>query len=118
MYPCLRQSNARLFGNFYPLIRVCLYVDLALSLAIFLSRERKEVFEMKRLILLILFVAIALLMAVGVTTFTELSLKVSLLISVVFSGLVYLMLDIKPESNPADATIIRLTKGSWYRKRR
>ena len=36
--------------------------------------------------------------------------------SVVFNG--NNLLDLKPEANPQDATIIRLTKGSWLRKKK
>jgi len=45
-----------------------------------------------------------------------LSFYVSALFSVIGSVLIYLMVDSKPEADPKDATIIRLTRGSWQRK--
>ncbi|MDJ0838446.1 MAG: hypothetical protein QNK37_18160 [Acidobacteriota bacterium] len=73
---------------------------------------------MKRAVVLIFFVAFALLLAVGIAEMTNLSLVPSLGIAGVCALLGYLMMDLRPEADPRDATIVRLTKGSWHRKRR
>ena len=73
---------------------------------------------MRSLGIILIFVAVGLLLAIGIAVTTGLSLKISLIIAGISCLLVYLMLDLRPEANPGDATIIRLTKGSWYRKRK
>lgn len=72
---------------------------------------------MKKFGTLLLFISMGLLMAIGITKVVALSLNISLLIAAVVCVLFYLMLDTKPEINPGDATIIRLTRGSWQRRR-
>lgn len=72
---------------------------------------------MKRFGTLLLFVSVGLLLAVAITRLIHLPLEVSLLISGVCVILVYLVADHKPEANPKDETIFRLTKGSWHRKK-
>jgi len=73
---------------------------------------------MKRAGLIILFIAVGLLLTLGIAELTSLSLYVAAGIGLVACLLLYLMLDIKPVSNSTDATIVRLTKGSWYRKQK
>ncbi len=73
---------------------------------------------MKRVGWTIIILSLVVLLAVGIAEVTGLSLKISSVIAAALGVLVYLMLDPRPEQNPNDATIIRLTKGSWYRKRK
>ena len=73
---------------------------------------------MKRIGILILFLAVGLLIALGISELTDLSIRVSGGISIVASLLIYLMLDLRPEVDPGQATIIRLTKSSWYKRRK
>lgn len=73
---------------------------------------------MKKLGILFLFVSLALLGSVGIAELTGLNIKMASLIGFVAGVLVYLMLDLRPESKPDDATIVRLTRGSWEKKAR
>lgn len=73
---------------------------------------------MKRFGWIIIIFSLVVLLAVGIAELTGLTLKVSAVIATAGGGLVFLMLDPRPKQNPNDATIIRLTKGSWYRKRK
>ncbi len=72
----------------------------------------------KRMGILIFIVAIGILLALGIAHSTGLNLGIAGGISAIACILVYLMLDMKPEANPTDATIIRLTKGSWHKKKK
>ena len=74
--------------------------------------------RIQRLGRLVLFVAFSILVALAIANFTGLSLKISAVIAAAAGLLVYLMLDSRPEPDPGDQTIIRLTKGSWARKKR
>ncbi|CAM2067172.1 hypothetical protein SCOR_17475 [Sulfidibacter corallicola] len=72
---------------------------------------------MKRLIILCFFLAGSVLLGLGIAEVTGFSLVISLGISVFASILVFLMLDLRPSQSPKD-TIYRLTRGSWYRKKK
>jgi len=73
---------------------------------------------MKRILWLVLFLAGAALLALGISEWTGLWLSRAIPIALVVSLVVYLMLDLRPESNPGDKTIIRLTRGNWRRKKK
>ena len=73
---------------------------------------------MKHLGIILLLISVAILVAIGITKLTGLSLVFSGVISLVACILVYLMLDLRPEAKSTDATIIRLTRGSWHRRRK
>lgn len=71
---------------------------------------------MKRLGMILFFVAASILMAVILVQTTSLGPRTAGGISLVAALLGFLILDMKPETNPGDATIIRLTRGSWQKK--
>jgi len=64
------------------------------------------------------FLSFGLLMAVAVAEMFQLSIGVSAVISVLCTILLFLMLDLRPDPKVGEATITRLTRGSWYRKRK
>ena len=72
---------------------------------------------MKRAGILIFFIAVGITIAMAIAQTTGLSLKVAGAIAAIAGLLVYLMLDIKPETNPNDATVIRLIRGDWTKKK-
>ena len=65
----------------------------------------------------IFFLAACVLMTLIIASTTGLSLLISGVIASLACTLVYLMLDTKPDHDPGEATIIRLTKGSWGREK-
>lgn len=71
---------------------------------------------MRKFALFIFIFSIAMLGALLVAELTGFSLRTSGIISAIAAILIYLMLDLRPKSSPKD-TVIRLTRGSWYRKR-
>ena len=71
---------------------------------------------MRRLAILVAFISIALLLTIGIAALTQLSHPVSFAIAAVCCLLLYLMLDFRPRGRSGDETIIRLTRGSWYRR--
>ncbi len=73
---------------------------------------------MKRMGILILFLSIGIALTLGIAYATGLTLKVAGAISAIACLLVYLMLDLRPDARPGEATIIRLTKGSWHKKKK
>ena len=73
---------------------------------------------MKQLGIIILLISATILIAIGLSKLTGLSLLFSGAISLVACILGYLMLDLRPEPKSTDATIIRLTRGSWHRRRK
>lgn len=73
---------------------------------------------MKRLGYLLLVLSFWILATVAISELTHLSLRFSTLISGFAAALVFLMLDMRSEPNPNDATIIRLTRGSRNRKKK
>ncbi len=73
---------------------------------------------MKRTGILLFFFSLAILLTVVIAQTTGLSLKAAGVISAVACILVYLMLDLRPDQNPGDGTVIRLTKGSWHKKKK
>jgi hypothetical protein len=73
---------------------------------------------MKRLGIVMLFIAAALMLTAILVQMTSLGPRTAGGISAIAALLVFLMLDLKPEGRPGDATIIRLTRGSWQRKRK
>jgi len=72
----------------------------------------------KRMGTIFMIVAAGIVLAMGIARSTGLNLGIAGGISAVACILVYLMLDLKPEPNPSDATIVRLTRGSWHRKKK
>jgi len=71
---------------------------------------------MRRLALFVVFLAIALLLTIGITELTQLSLFFSAVIAIFCCVLLYLMLDLRPERPANEATLIRLAKGTWSRR--
>jgi len=71
---------------------------------------------MRKFALMIFVVATAIIGALAVAELTGFSLRTSAIISVVAALLIYLMLDLRPKGAPED-TVIRLTRGNWYRKK-
>ncbi len=64
----------------------------------------------------LLFIALALFLALGLGLWTGLGLTASISVAGVAALLFYLMLDLRPESQPGEGTITRLTRGNWRRK--
>lgn len=64
----------------------------------------------------LLFIALALFLALGLNTWIGLGLTASLAVAGVAALLFYLMIDLRPEGEPGDGTITRLTRGNWRRK--
>ena len=72
---------------------------------------------MKQAGIIIFFLAIGIVLSLAIAQTTGLTLKVSGVIAAIACILVYLMLDLRPETKPNDATIIRLMRGDWSRKK-
>ena len=72
----------------------------------------------KQVGILIFFLSVGVLLTVGIAETTGLALSVAGPIALIACVLLYLMLDLKPEPNPGEETIVRLTRGSWYRKKK
>ncbi len=73
---------------------------------------------MKSVGLLLIFLLGAAVLAMSLVALTNLSLIFAGSIALVLALVVYLMLDLRPDPNPGDKTIIRLTRGNWHRKRK
>lgn len=71
---------------------------------------------MRKFALMIFVISTAIIGALVVAELTGFSLRTSSIISVVAALLIYLMLDLRPKGTPED-TVIRLTRGNWYRKK-
>ncbi len=71
---------------------------------------------MKTVGIALLFITLALFLALALNSWTGLSLTASLVTAGVAALLLYLMLDLRPDSDPTDGTITRLTRGNWRRK--
>lgn len=71
---------------------------------------------MRKFALLIFMVAVAILGSLLIAELTGFSLRTSGIISGIAALLIYLMLDLRPKGSPKD-TVIRLTRGNWYRKK-
>ena len=71
---------------------------------------------MRKFALLIFVISTAMIGALAVAELTGFSLKTSIIISIVAALLIYLMLDLRPKGAPED-TVVRLTRGNWYRKK-
>lgn len=72
---------------------------------------------MKRISILLFLIGAAILLGLGIAKITDFSLILSVAISSVACVLIFLMLDVRPEQSSKD-TIYRLTRGSWYRKKK
>ncbi|CAM2007225.1 hypothetical protein [Acanthopleuribacter pedis] len=72
---------------------------------------------MKRISILLFLIGAAILLGLGIAKVTDFSLALSVGISSVGCVLIFLMLDVRPEQSSKD-TIYRLTRGSWYRKKK
>jgi hypothetical protein len=71
---------------------------------------------MRKFALFVFILSLAMLGAVLVSEMTGFALRTSGIISAVAAVLIYLMLDLRPKDSPDD-TVIRLTRGNWYRKK-
>ncbi len=72
---------------------------------------------MKKLGIVFLFVSFCILLALGIAQVTGLSLMSAAGISVVACLLIYLMMDLRPDAKAGEATLVRLRKSSWHRKK-